>query len=220
RCSKDVVPFTQRLRKIAEVSLMYREWTVSVRGVYRKGTGDLLRSYWRSTTDLLNACTSGVDQQYSNSRGVVGVEALKNKRILCLGFFCFMLFNLSDAWAQSAESRTAEGQTEIKPLQIGDTIPEEIWDMPFDVVQYGGRTKTIRLADYKGKVIVLDYWATWCLGCILSMPKMHELVDGFHDEVVLFPVTKENQPLITKYLSTTRSKTIQSFGENFKIGRA
>src|SRR5690606_12072711 len=113
RCSKDVVPFTQRLRKIAEVSLMYREWTVSVRGVYRKGTGDLLRSYWRSTTDLLNACTSGVDQQYSNSRGVVGVEALKNKRILCLGFFCFMLFNLSDAWAQSAESRTAEGQTEI-----------------------------------------------------------------------------------------------------------
>src|SRR5690606_19624189 len=45
--------------------------------------------------------------------------ALKNIRILCLGFLCFMLFNLSDAWAQSAESRAAEGQTEIKPLQIG-----------------------------------------------------------------------------------------------------
>src|SRR5690606_32981515 len=40
--------------------------------------------------------------------------ALKNIRILCLGFLCFMLFNLSDAWAQSAETRAAEGQTEIR----------------------------------------------------------------------------------------------------------
>src|SRR5690606_19863405 len=90
RCSKDVVPFTQRLRKIAEVRLMYHECTVSVRGVYRKGTGDLLRSYWRSTTDLLNACTSGVDQRYSKSREVGGVEAMTSKVTLCLrGLRCF-----------------------------------------------------------------------------------------------------------------------------------
>src|SRR5690606_4462465 len=143
RCSKDVVPFTQRLRKIAEVPLMYRECTVSVQGVYRKGTGDLLRSYWRSTTDPLNACTSGVDQRYSKSRRVEGVEAMKNKsmpfvlvliwfsrrlfslmalkniRILCVGFLCFMLFNLSEAWAQSAKSRTAEGQ---KTVLLGEVL--------------------------------------------------------------------------------------------------
>src|SRR5690606_29169246 len=200
--------------KIAEVPLMYRECTVNVRGVYRKGTGDLLRSHWRSTRDPLNACTSGVDQRYINSRGVVeamknkvtlcltgllcfsrrlfSLMALKNKRILCLGFFCFMLFNLSDAWAQSVETRTAEGQIEIKPLQIGDTIPEEVWDMPLQTVRYGGETKEMRLADYRGKVIILDYWATWCLGCILSMPKMHELVEDLDDQVVLFPVTNED----------------------------
>jgi TonB-linked SusC/RagA family outer membrane protein len=143
RCSKDVVLFTQLLRKIAEVPLMYHECTVSVRGVYRKGTGDLLRSYWRPTTDLLNACTSEVDQRYSNRRGIVGVEAMKNKvtlcltgllcfsrrlfslmalkniRILCLGFLCFMLFNLSEAWAQSAEPRTAEGQ---KTVLMGEVL--------------------------------------------------------------------------------------------------
>ncbi|MBD1425661.1 SusC/RagA family TonB-linked outer membrane protein [Sphingobacterium arenae] len=120
RCSKDVVPFTQRLRKIAEVPLMYHECTVSVRGVYRKGTGDLLRSYWRSTTDLLNACTSGVDQRYSNRRGIIGVEAMKNKSMpLVLALICFMLFNLSEAWAQSAETRTAEGQ---KTVLLGEVL--------------------------------------------------------------------------------------------------
>src|SRR5690606_20686149 len=119
-CSKDVVRFTQLLRKIAEVPLMYRECTVSVRGVYRKGTGDLLRSYWRSTTDLLNACTSGVDQRYCKSRRVVGVEAMKNKATpLIAVWLCFMLFNLSDAWAQSAESRTAEGQ---KTVLLGEVL--------------------------------------------------------------------------------------------------
>src|SRR5690606_8287670 len=150
RCSKDVVIFTQPLRKIVEVPLMYRECTVSVRGVYRKGTGDLLRSYWRPTTDLLNACSSGVDQRHSNSRGIVGVEAMTNKVTLCLtGLLCFMLFNLSDAWPQGAESRTAEGQIEIKPLQIGDTIPEEVWNMPLQTVKHGRETKEIRLADYR-----------------------------------------------------------------------
>src|SRR5690606_15943259 len=44
--------------------------------------------------------------------------ALKNKVALCLtGLLCFMLFNLSDALAQSAESRTAEGQ---KRFLIGE----------------------------------------------------------------------------------------------------
>src|SRR5690606_23290631 len=112
--------------------LMYCECTVSVRGVYRKGTKEVLRRYWRATKDPLNACTSVVHQQYSKRRRVVGVEAMKNKVTLCLaGLLCFMLFNLSDAWAQSAESRTAEGQTEIRPLQIGDTIPEELWNLSF-----------------------------------------------------------------------------------------
>src|SRR5690606_34302073 len=120
RCSKDVVRFTQRLRKIAEVPLMYRECTVSVRRVYREGTGDLLRSDWRTTTDLLNTCTSAIDQRYSNRRRVVGLEAMKNKVTLCLtGLLCFMLFNLSDAWAQSAESRTAEGQ---KTVLLGEVL--------------------------------------------------------------------------------------------------
>ncbi len=29
---------------------------------------------------------------------------------------------------------------------------------------------TINLADYKGKVVLLDFWATWCTGCKLEIP--------------------------------------------------
>ena len=140
----------------------------------------------------------------------------RSRTLFCLGIpVCFMLFNLSDAWAQSAETRAAEGQTEIKPLQIGDTIPEEVWNMPFQLVKYNEAPKAVKLADYRGKVIIFDYWATWCLGCIMSMPKVHELVEGFHDDVVLLPVTDEDENLISNYLKVTASKQMQALRGSF-----
>ena len=30
--------------------------------------------------------------------------------------------------------------------------------------------RDVRLADYKGKVLLLDFWATWCAGCKLEIP--------------------------------------------------
>ena len=110
--------------------------------------------------------------------------ALKNIRILCLGFLCFMLFNLSDAWAQSAETRAAEGQTEIKPLQIGDTIPKELWNMPLQVVNHPEGKDTITLNDYRDKkLIILDFWATWCKSCIEGFPNLSRLQKEFPEQL-------------------------------------
>src|SRR5436190_10702228 len=38
----------------------------------------------------------------------------------------------------------------------------------FTVADSTGRP--VHLADYKGKVIVLDFWATWCTGCKVEIP--------------------------------------------------
>ena len=44
--------------------------------------------------------------------------------------------------------------------------------------------KEVRLADYRGKVLILDFWATWCSPCIASMPHTQEIAAKYADQGV------------------------------------
>ena len=46
--------------------------------------------------------------------------------------------------------------------------------------------KKITLSDYRGKVVVLDFWATWCGPCRASFPHMQEMVSEYKNKDVEF----------------------------------
>ena len=52
--------------------------------------------------------------------------------------------------------------------------------------------KRVSLRDLRGKVIVLDFWATWCAPCIAAMPAMKQLSNKHPQVVFLFIATQEN----------------------------
>lgn len=58
-----------------------------------------------------------------------------------------------------------------KGLAVGEPAPE------LRLTDLSGRTAT--LADYRGRVVLLDFWATWCLSCEQEVPELKALHGRF-----------------------------------------
>lgn len=61
---------------------------------------------------------------------------------------------------------------------LGIQIPKELVEAP-NVVGTDPDGNTIRLGDFRGKVVFLNFWATWCIPCRLEMPAMERLYQAF-----------------------------------------
>ena len=47
----------------------------------------------------------------------------------------------------------------------------------------------VSLSDFKGKVIIVDFWATWCGPCKMEIPSFIKLQEDFEDDVVILGVS-------------------------------
>lgn len=67
-------------------------------------------------------------------------------------------------------------RVELEPGMV--EYPEEAFISPaFELpTLHGGK---IRLSDYRGKVVFINFWATWCATCEVEMPSMQKLYDRF-----------------------------------------
>ena len=54
----------------------------------------------------------------------------------------------------------------------------------------------------QGKVYVVEFWATWCGPCLLSMPHMAELQTEYGDKVAFIGVTNEDEETIAQFLAS------------------
>jgi len=67
-----------------------------------------------------------------------------------------------------------------------------------------------RLADYSGKVLVVDLWATWCGPCIQEIPHLVQIARDYKSKgVEVIGLTNEDPELYTE--------TVKKFAADFKI---
>lgn len=57
----------------------------------------------------------------------------------------------------------------------------------------------VNMADYKGKVIFLNFWATWCMPCVAELPSIENLYSQFKDDVAFLLISNENPEKVNSY---------------------
>jgi thiol-disulfide isomerase/thioredoxin len=97
----------------------------------------------------------------------------------------------------------AKSQTKLtnKYLQIGDKVPDITIT---NIINYPA--KTAKISDFKGKLLIIDFWATWCSPCVGMIPKMEALQKQFNDKLQFLPVTYQSNGDILAYLSKREKK--------------
>ena len=80
-------------------------------------------------------------------------------------------------------------------LEIGDQLPE------FSVEVLNRDKETIGSEDLKGKVVLFDFWATWCSPCVAGMPHLQELQDEFKDKLAVITVSDEAKDKLEKFIA-------------------
>ncbi len=80
----------------------------------------------------------------------------------------------------AAEEKTGIGDHRIdKLMRKLRIIPLHQIMPPDDFALKDLDGKMVRLSDYRGKVVFLNFWATWCLPCRIEMPSMEKLYRKF-----------------------------------------
>lgn len=61
----------------------------------------------------------------------------------------------------------------------GSVLAEDSRVLVPDFALVSTANETIRLSDYRGQIVVLNFWASWCPPCRAEMPEFQELHDQF-----------------------------------------
>jgi thiol-disulfide isomerase/thioredoxin len=97
--------------------------------------------------------------------------------------------------ATTAEANCANPPTELGRFEAGSGA--EAPSTPFLV---GGGERT--LADYRGKALVVNLWATWCAPCVKEMPALNRLSETVEaDGIAVLPLSadREGAPVVEKF---------------------
>ena len=160
------------LYKIGEIEQSINVYEEAVRLSQRKSRGIRIR-YCRALYKV-----GDIEQTYTELESLVMENPLKQNIYPFLKEVYFK-YNGSE---NGFESLIAIAKKEHR-LKLRKAIKEQMIEVTapkFTLRDLNGNI--VSLSDYKGKIILLDFWATWCGPCVGSFPGMQKLQDRYKDD--------------------------------------
>ncbi len=91
--------------------------------------------------------------------------------------------------------KPATQQAQAAGLELMQPMPE--------TTLYTRDDTPVSLSDYKGKALVINFWATWCLPCRVEMPFFNKVYNEYRDQDVVFIGVSEDElgwPAIDQFI--------------------
>ena len=94
------------------------------------------------------------------------------------------------AWYQAKVSTLPVNQS---PAKFGLITKMEKEGAPDFSSEKIGEGKPLKLSDYKGKIVILNFWASWCNPCVEEFPSMMKLIETVGSDVVIVAVSGDDE---------------------------
>lgn len=97
---------------------------------------------------------------------------------------------ISGGWTRAGNGPMPAAET-ADQSPLGQYIPASPpWPAPqLSFTDAGG--KAVNLADFDGKVVILNLWATWCAPCRHEMPSLQQLQARFGDRIAVLAISED-----------------------------
>lgn len=120
---------------------------------------------------------------------------------------------IKELCTETAGSRQPEPQPPVAagPAQVDLPAPNDAVDPRFTQDRRGQQAPNFYVEswltptpDPTGKVLVIDFWATWCGPCVAAIPHMNELAQHYGNQVVVVGVSSESANACTTGMNSKR----------------
>lgn len=91
-----------------------------------------------------------------------------------------------------------KGLAMISPSVIQESKRESVNDYNWELQNIDGGS--INFNSSEEKVVLINFWATWCPPCIAEMPSLHKLHDDYKDKVDFYFVSNEELDVLSEFL--------------------
>ena len=114
-------------------------------------------------------------------------------------------------WAGARYTRFVD---RFRPAAPAEKITLQFFSSPKSVTPVTMQTidgRTLSAADWKGKVVIVNFWATWCPPCRAEIPDLIKLQDKYRDRLQIIGVSEdEDGPEVVR-------KFVAEYGINYPI---